>query len=86
MNMGGLGERFALLKMQKPTQRCERCGLRYVVEENDKCPHCGTLSNFELGALKERISMEQEGNRRLGQWFILIAVCVLVFTVVVTGL
>lgn len=74
MSLGGLGARAALLKSQKPTKECERCGLHYVVEENDTCPHCGSLSDGELQELLEHKEREQKGNRSLGLIFLVVAI------------
>lgn len=74
MNLGGLGARAALLKSQKPTKQCERCGLHYVVEGNDTCPHCGSLSDRELQVLLEHKEREQAGNRSLGLLFVVVAI------------
>jgi len=73
MNIGGLGARAALLKHQKPTKPCERCGLRYA-EDLDVCSHCGTLNDQELCELKERLEIEGEGSSKLGFYLIMLSV------------
>ncbi len=69
MNFGGLLGRAVWLRRQKPTQTCERCGLHYVPEEHEQCPHCGSLSETGLQQLKAQIAREQLGSRRVGVWF-----------------
>lgn len=70
MNLGGLGARAAL--KQKPTKRCDRCGLRYPKDE-DKCTHCKDVSDSELAAFKEEIEAQRESGARLGFIFLVIA-------------
>lgn len=73
MNIGGLGARAALLKHQKPTKLCSRCGLRYA-EDLNVCSHCGTLSDQELYELKERLEFEGEGSSKLGLYLIMLSI------------
>ena len=73
MNIGGLGARAALLKHQKPTKPCDRCGLRYA-EDLDVCSHCGTLNDQELHELKKRLAAEAEGSSRLGLYLLKLSV------------
>jgi ribosomal protein L37E len=80
--LGGLLAKAASLRNQKPTKRCNRCGLRYSYEDNEKCPHCGSLSDSELRELKKKIETEQAANRRLGVWFALAAIIILALMLV----
>lgn len=77
MHLGGLASRVALKKLQKPTRKCERCGLHYASQENDTCPHCGSLSESELKAFLAQIANERASSRRLGFWFFFIAIILL---------
>lgn len=70
MNLGGLGARAAL--KQRPTKRCERCGLRYPKDE-DRCTHCKNVSDSELAAFKEQIEAQRESGGRLGAIFLVMA-------------
>ena len=67
--MGGLGARAILLKDQKNTKPCERCGLHYVPEKSEQCPHCGSLDHEGLYKLLEQIKLNREGNKKLGKLF-----------------
>ncbi len=84
MNIGGLAARAAMLKNQKPTIPCKRCGLNYVAEEHDKCPHCGLLSEFELSCLLERLEQERLSRSQLGFWFGITALIVAFLMIVVS--
>jgi len=59
----------------QPTQKCERCCLRYPKKEL-QCTHCSNMSDQELKSFKLRIAEEQEGNANLGKVFLFIsAIC-----------
>ena len=76
MNIPGLGARAALLKQQKITKPCPRCGLRYPQQEPE-CAHCGHLDEAGLAQLRENIEKEYQGRKALGQWFLMAAIGVL---------
>jgi uncharacterized membrane protein YvbJ len=69
--MGGLGARAVLLKDQKDTKPCKRCGLHYAPDENEQCPHCAALDHAGLKKLLEQIEQQTEGNRKLGRRFLI---------------
>jgi|GEM_PF-4541601 len=68
MSIGGLVAKLALVKSQKPTQKCERCGLHYP-KDAAVCTHCGNLDDRGLNELLEAIEFQRESNRRLGLLF-----------------
>ena len=69
MSIGGmLGHR----KNQKPTQKCERCKLRYP-QDTEKCMHCGELDEAGLQALLRKIDHQTQSNKKLGFKFLLLA-------------
>ncbi|MBB5210887.1 hypothetical protein [Microbulbifer hydrolyticus] len=37
-----------------------------MIEDNESCPHCGSLTDSELLQLLEEIEKQQSGNRRIG--------------------
>ena len=75
MNIGGLGARAAL--RQKPTRKCERCGLRYPKDLAD-CPHCHTIrTQADLEAFKAEKAAERAAGVRLGRLFIIVALILL---------
>ncbi len=69
MSLGGLGARAILLKDQKGKKPCERCGLHYVPEENEQCPHCGHLNQAGLQKLLMQIERQNQGNKKPGMLF-----------------
>lgn len=78
MSIGGmLGHR----KNQKPTQKCERCKLRYP-QDTEKCIHCGELDEAGLKTLLHKIDQQTQSNKKLGFKFLLLAgfllVCLLI--------
>lgn len=77
MDIGGLIARAALLKAQMKRKPCRRCGLHYDPEQDQQCPHCGGLDQAALFRLLEQREREFQGNRRLGFWFFVAAVCTL---------
>ena len=86
MSLGGLGARAILLKDQKDTKPCDRCGLHYVPEDNEKCPHCGSLDQAGLKKLLKEIERQNQGNRKLGLlFFIGMLVVVFIMLVVANG-
>jgi len=84
VNIGGLAAKAAMLKHQKPTIPCTRCGLHYVAEENEQCPHCGSLSEFELARFLEKLEQERLGRNQLGFWFGIAALIIAFLLVVVS--
>ena len=70
MSLSGLGARAAL--RQKPTKLCERCGLRYAIDEA-QCTHCKDISDSELADFKERIEAQHESSANLGYLFLVVA-------------
>jgi len=84
MSIGGLVAKAALLKQQKPTKPCERCGLHYVAEENEQCPHCGSLSETELRDLLEKQMSERRGRNQLGIWFVIASIIIVFLMVVIS--
>lgn len=76
MGIGGLALKIAALRLQKPTKKCDRCGLRYP-KDAEKCPHCGELGERELQELKEKIQEHRRSNKRLGLMFVIAAVIVI---------
>ena len=77
MNLGGLGLKAAHMRQQKPTKKCDRCGLYYPETEN-KCTHCGELSGDELQLLLERIEEERKSSNNLGKLFFYIAILIVI--------
>jgi len=73
MILGGLGLKAALMQQQKPTKKCDRCGLYYPKDEQ-KCIHCGDLSNNELQQFLEKIENEKISSKNLGMLFFYIAI------------
>jgi hypothetical protein len=74
MGIGGLVAR-AVLK-QKPTKLCERCGLRYSLDE-PACTHCKDIvSESDLAAFKERIQQQKVSGVNLGAIFFVIALAI----------
>jgi uncharacterized membrane protein YvbJ len=81
MQGAGLGMVLANIRNKKPTQKCNRCGQQYSIE-NEHCPHCHNLSEAELIELKKRISEAKESNRNLGKIFFLVAIVILALMVI----
>ncbi len=81
MSIGGLGARAAMLKNQKPTKKCERCGLRYVEPSPDKCPHCGDLCEARLHQLLDKVQREAKASKSLGKYFLFAAILTAVLLV-----
>ena len=76
MNIGGLGARAAL--KQKPTNKCDRCGLRYS-KDMYSCPHCSDIkSDSELESFKENIENERKAGAHLGVTFLYIALVLII--------
>jgi len=86
MSLGGLGLMLAHVKNQKPTKPCSRCGQQYVVEENDKCPHCGSKSDRELEQYKQYLEKQHRGNRNLGIKFVVAAMVTLLLMLVLSNI
>ena len=68
----GAGLRLAFMSRQKPTKKCERCGLLYP-EDEEICSHCGELNGLELQMFLERIAEERQSTVNLGKLFFYIA-------------
>ncbi len=83
MALGGLGLKLATLRLQKPTRKCQRCGLRYP-KEAEKCTHCGELGERELNQLRQTIDEHRQSNRRLGLIFVVAAVLLLFGLLLIT--
>ncbi|MES9970047.1 MAG: hypothetical protein ABW092_08425 [Candidatus Thiodiazotropha sp.] len=81
----GMGAFGAFRRQQKPTKKCNRCGLRYTVDKQ-ACPHCSDLSDDEVKNLKKRFRLEQIANARLGTKMLFAAVALLVFLVLLAAL
>jgi hypothetical protein len=70
MNIGCLGMRSAV--EQKPTKRCDSCGLRYPKEE-PACTHCKDITTVsELLAFKREIESKHIAGSNLGKRFIVV--------------
>lgn len=65
MNLGPLFVKLALLKEQRHSKPCKRCGLLHDQRVNE-CPHCGSLSDRELAKMLEEKELEHLGNVVLG--------------------
>ncbi len=76
----GMGAFGAFRRRQKPTKKCNRCGLRYTID-NEECPHCSGLSDGEVKNLKQRFILEQIANSRLGTKMLLAAIVLLMFLI-----
>ena len=85
MSIGGLGARAALLKGQKNTKPCERCGLHYISEENEQCPHCNSLDEAGLKKLIEQVERHHQGNKKLGMMFFIVMLAVGFIMLVLSG-
>ena len=70
----GLGGVWAHRRNQKPTIKCQRCGLRYP-HDDDKCIHCGHLDDDGLKVLLDKLHKQAQSNKRLG--FILLSLSLL---------
>ena len=77
MGLGGLGMSAANALRRKPLRKCERCGLYYVANENDRCEHCADLDSRGLQALLEKTEEERLAHHRLGKWFFAAAIVIL---------
>jgi ribosomal protein L37E len=86
MNIGGLGARLALLRNQKSTKSCERCGLHYVFEENELCPHCGALDEVGLRELSRKVERNYQGRRNLGRLFFIAALVIGLVMLISSGI
>lgn len=84
MNIGGLIAKAAMLKNQKPSIKCQRCSLYYVKEEHDSCPHCGSLSEFELNILIEKLKNDRAERSKMGLGFAMAAVIITVLMLLST--
>ena len=73
MSLTGLLGKAAVLRHQRPTRKCKRCGLQHDKANGDKCPHCGNLADSELSQLQEKLHRESEGEKSLGFYFIVAA-------------
>ncbi len=83
MDIVGLVARAALLKQQMKKKPCERCGQLFDHDALVECPHCGGLNETQLQAMLE---LKEEGfkNRRsLGFLFMVVAVTIAAFMLVV---
>ena len=71
MSIGGLATRASL--NQKPTKPCERCGLRYPIDEH-ACPHCKDIkTEADLALFKEHIESQKEAGSNMGSIFFVVA-------------
>jgi uncharacterized membrane protein YvbJ len=75
MSFGALGAKAASVRYQKPTKRCDRCDLHYP-EDEEKCIHCGDISDNELLQFLEKIEDEKISARNLGSLFFYIAILI----------
>lgn len=66
MNLGPLFVKLAMLKEQRHSKACKRCGWLYDQRVNE-CPHCGSLSDRELAKMLEEKELEHLGNVALGK-------------------
>ena len=82
MRAPGLGMFMSHMRNRKPTKQCERCGLRYRIDE-ENCPHCHNLSDAGVAALKQRFAREQISNHRLGSKLLMAAALGLVLILVI---
>lgn len=73
----GLGMKMAQMLRQKPTRKCDRCGLQYA-EDDESCPHCSGLDAAGLAALKTQLEQQHESNLNLGRLFLYLAVLILI--------
>lgn len=56
---------------QKPSRKCNRCGLRYAID-SETCPHCSELIDEEVTRLKRRLMREQTRNGQLGRVMLIV--------------
>lgn len=77
--MWGPGLVWARIRKAKPQTRCQRCGLSHD-RSLDHCPHCGDLDERQLLALRERIETQREAGRNLGGLFLIIALALGLFS------
>ena len=77
----GMGWQAWRLSKHKNRKRCPRCSLRYD-KALDKCPHCSDLDSNGLAELKYRIEQNHRANTRLGRWFVLLAVLIIIALVI----
>ena len=80
-----LAGRFILLKQQKKTKPCERCGLHYPYEESDSCVHCFDLDEAGLKRLLEKIERQGRWYQGLGLKFFILATLSFIALVVISG-
>jgi len=66
MGWGNIGLSWTRYAKSTPTRNCARCHLDYA-EEEDRCPHCGSIEDHELQdylhALEEK---KKRKNRIIG--------------------
>lgn len=77
MRLAGLSMALAHMRNRKPTKKCERCGLRFVIDE-EHCPHCHGLSESDLSAFKKKIANEHRHTQKLGNLMLFGALVLLV--------
>jgi uncharacterized membrane protein YvbJ len=78
-----LGMLLSHMRRKKPTQKCERCGLRYAFD-SESCPHCPELSDEEVVLLREKLVRQQKRHARLGMKMFLVAAVLFVFILAFT--
>ena len=81
MGIGGVGLQAAIKR--KPTKRCNRCGLRFPIDEK-VCRHCSKFkTEHELEAFKKKIASQKAAKKNLGIYFLvttLVLGLLLIFT------
>ena len=80
-----LAGKYILLKQQKKTKPCERCGLHYPYEESETCIHCGDLDEAGLKRLLAQIDSQYQWRKGLGFKFIVAAVLIIIGLVAFIG-
>ncbi len=75
MSFGGLGLKAAQMQQQKPTKKCDRCN-QYYPEDEEKCIHCGDLSDIGLQHFLTKINKEKAAHNNLGKFFFYIAILI----------
>ena len=65
MGWGNIGLSWTRYAKSTPTRNCARCHLDYA-EEEDRCPHCGSIEDHELQdylhALEEKKEEKEQDN------------------------
>lgn len=85
MSLGGLGLKIAAMKLQKPKQKCERCGL-YYDRSAQTCTYCAHMSDAQLSEFLATIESHQQANTGLGKFFFILMLVLLAGMLLIVAL